>query len=244
MSASSSVTSAPLHHLSVVPPRVGPTPEPLPAHAVAALAAVAIEDLSDAVGPLYTMDAGLRPGYAGMARVVGSALTVKAPPGDNLPVYGGVGLASAGHVLVVDWRGTSHVCGGGALALAAAHRRGLAGVVIDGAWRDVDELAAQGLPIMLRARSAASGVKSALGELNVPVACGGVIVEPGDAVVGDAAGVVVIPRGHLDVVMSRITERTAAPSVAPDPEANISRLVDAYWSMHAQASSAVERSAP
>jgi regulator of RNase E activity RraA len=234
---------APLHHVSVVPPRVGPTPDPLPPQAVETLRIAPIEDLSDAVGPLYTMDPGLRPGYAGMPRIVGAALTVKAPPGDNLAVYGGIGLAWIGHVLVVDWRGTTHVCGGGALALAAAHRRGLAGVVVDGAWRDVDELAAQGIPILLRERCAASGAKIALGELNVPVACGGVIVHPGDAVVGDAAGIVVIPRRHLDLVLSSISARLTAQTAAADPEANIARLIDAHWAMHPKGTDAAERSA-
>lgn len=235
MSASGSTASSPLHHRPVVPPRVGPTPAPLPPEVVETLATAAVEDLSDAVGALYTMDSGLRPGYPGMRRIVGAALTVKAPPGDNLPVYGGLSLASTGHVLVVDWRGTAHVCGAGSLALAAAHRRGLAGVVVDGAWRDLDDLEAQGLPIVLRSRTVASGAKTALGELNVAVSCGGVVVHPGDAVVSDYAGTVVIPRAHLDLVVSTVRERSRAEAAAPDPEQNIARLVDAYWAAHARA---------
>jgi len=227
----------PLHHVAVLPPRVGPTPDALPAEAVEVLSDVAMEELSDAVGALYTMDAGMRAAYLDMPRVVGAALTVKAAPGDNLAVYGGVSLARDGHVLVVDWRGTSHTCGAGALALASARRRGLIGVVVDGAWRDIEDLAADRFPIVSRSRTLVSGGKSALGELNVPVACGGVVVHPGDAVVADCAGTVIVPREHLDRVVTALAQRAGT---TPDREAPVAQLIDAYWAQYARATGGEE----
>lgn len=153
-------------------------------------------DVSDAVGGLYTMDHGMRSLYEPAKKLIGEALTVKVPPGDNWAIHAALQRARSGSVLVVDWRGYVGGCGGGVLALVRAIREGLAGVVIDGAWRDVAELRAIGFPLYGRAVSAFSPSKREMGEINVPVCCGGVIVEPGDVIVGDYDGVAVVPRSY------------------------------------------------
>jgi 4-hydroxy-4-methyl-2-oxoglutarate aldolase len=165
-------------------------------------------DVADAVGPLYTMAGGIRPLYQPVPRVVGQALTVKACPGDNLAIHGALALAGAGDVLVVDWRGYLAACGAGAQVLAEPFSRGLRGVVIDGAWRDVDDLREHQMPVFASGVSAFSPPKRQPGEINVPVACGGVVVEAGDLVVADADGVAVVPRRHLGPIWEQVRRTT------------------------------------
>ena len=215
-----------LGHAAVVPPAGGPAPSPVDQAVLDVFAGTPATDVSDAVGRLYTMDPAIRPLYAPMRRLVGVALTVKAPPGDNWAVHAGLGRALPGTVLVVDWRGHTASCGGGHTMLQPAIERGLAGLVIDGAWRDVEEIAASGFPVCGRGVSAYSPGKRELGELNVPVSCGGVVVRPGDVVVGDADGVAVVPRAHLEAVLAALRERAAAE--ASGDGSGIARIREAY----------------
>jgi regulator of RNase E activity RraA len=181
-------------HLAVIPPRVLDGAPRLDASLLKQFARAYVPDISDAVGSLYTMDPGLRPLYSPMPRVVGQALTVKTPPGDNLTVHGALGMVQPGDVLVVDSRGYTGACATGAMSLIVPIKRGLRGVVVDGAWRDAAELRALNIPICARGLAAFSPPKERLGEINVPVSCGGVVVNPGDIVVGDEEGVVIVPR--------------------------------------------------
>ncbi|WP_228282437.1 RraA family protein [Rubrobacter tropicus] len=184
-------------------------------------AGIGATDVSDAVGQLYTMDHGMRSLYEPAGKLIGEALTVKVPPGDNWAIYAALQQARSGSVLVVDWRGYVGGCGAGVLALVRAIRRGLAGVVIDGAWRDVAELRAIGFPVYGRAVSAFSPSKREMGEVNVPVCCGGVIVEPGDVIVGDDDGVAVVPRRHARDVADALRPSEPVASIddyPPDEE--------------------------
>lgn len=189
-------------YVSVVPPRIGPSPACPDDALLHRLADVPVADVSDAVGRLYTMGPAIRPLYTPMRRVVGVALTVKAHPGDNLAIHGALATVRPHDVLVVDWLGYAEGCGSGALSLAGPRERGLAGIVIDGSWRDVDELRAADFPVFGRGEAAFSPAKREPGEINVPVCCGGVIVEAGDVVVADPAGVAVVPRRHLEPVVA------------------------------------------
>lgn len=192
--------AAPLGHRALVPPRIGPNPEPLPDRILAVYRDTPAAAVSDKVGRLWTMEPVIGPLHPSMPRLAGVAITVKAPPGDNWAVFGGLNRAFAGSVLVVDWRGHTASCGGGEKALLAGIARGLSGVVIDGAWRDVDDVAANGFPLFGRCATPFSPAKRDVGEVNVPVSCGGVVVEPGDVVVGDSDGVAVVPRRHAEQV--------------------------------------------
>lgn len=218
--------AGPLGHRGVVPSRQGTSPGPVAADVLDLFGAVTATEVSDCVGRLYTMDPGIKPLYQPMRRLAGVAVTVKAPPGDNWAVYGGLGQVFPGAVLVVDWRGHVDSCGGGQKALLPAIGRGLAGLVVDGAWRDVDEIAAMDFPICGRGRSAYSPVKRELGEVDVPVSCGGVVVEPGDVVVGDGDGVAVVPRRHLDDVVAVLGQQR--DTVEAKDEAMVDRIVTAY----------------
>jgi 4-hydroxy-4-methyl-2-oxoglutarate aldolase len=190
-----------------------------------------IPDISDAIGSLYTMDAGIRPFYEPIKRLVGRAFTVKAPPGDNISIRGALGLVQAGDVLVIDWRGYTGACGSGAGALTVPMARGLAGLIIDGAWRDTKEIQRLDFPLFSRGVNAYSPVRRRPGEINVPVSCGGVVVHPGDLIVADCEGIVAVPFAYA--------ERVADALAAYEPKRDLqdwiagqdlaqTRLADAY----------------
>jgi regulator of RNase E activity RraA len=214
-----------LGHHPVIPSRLGERPPDVPGETVEQFRGVAVPDLSDAVGRLYTMDSGIRPLYAGMPRLLGRAVTVKAPPGDNWAVHAGLSRCGEGDILIVDWRGWVEGCGSGALTAVLAMRRGLAGIVVDGAWRDIEDLRQVGLPVMGRGISPFSPAKQELGEVDVPVCCGGVVVEPGDVVIGDAEGVVVVRREWASLVADGVKRSPAMAQVNDEiPEETAARI--------------------
>jgi len=216
-------------HHAVVPPILGTHPGSIdPAH-VAALHDVSIADLSDEVGRLYTFQPGFHLLRPSMPRVIGTALTVKCPPGDNWAIHGAFELVTPGTVVVVDWRGTVDSCGAGAAALHPPIQKGLAGIVVDGAWRDLDEAAALGFPIIGLGETPYSSPKAQTGEINVPISCGGVIVQPGDLVVGDSDGVVVVPRAYVADVVAAIRARLARQAAAGGESEDVATVSGTYW---------------
>jgi 4-hydroxy-4-methyl-2-oxoglutarate aldolase len=178
-----------------------------------------VPDISDAVGALYTMSPGMGALYEPIDRLVGRALTVKAPPGDSLTVHGAITLCQPGDVLVIDWRGHVDSCSGGSGMLMGPIRQGLAGIVVDGAWRDIPDLQALNFPVFGRGTCPVSRAKSQLGEINVPVSCGGVVVHPGDLIVADAEGIVVVPRTETASVLSAVRERSKKANAARGQDA-------------------------
>ncbi len=223
---------ASLGHQPVIPPRVGESADRLEPGLLERYRNSAVTDLSDVVGRLYTVDPGLRPLYEPMRRIVGVALTVKAPPGDNWAIYGALSRARQHDVLVVDWRGYSEGCGSGVNGLIPAIQSGLAGVIVDGAWRDIPDLQSMDFPVYGRGISAFSPAKRELGEINVPVCCGGVIVEPGDVVVADREGSVVVPRRHAEEVARHLPDPEREQSTDDYPhdarEHTTEKILDAY----------------
>jgi len=203
------VTPRDFGHIPIIGPRVVRNVPRVPDALLERLRRAYMPDVSDAVGEFYTLDPAIRPLYAPMRRLVGRALTVKAPQADNLTIHGALSLVQPGDVLVVDWRGYSGGCGTGAGSLVLPIRRGLAGVVVDGGWRDAGELQGMDLPIFGRAISAFSPPKRRPGEINVPVCCGGVVVQPGDIVVADPEGIAIVPRAWAERVADSL--RSYAP---------------------------------
>jgi 4-hydroxy-4-methyl-2-oxoglutarate aldolase len=227
-----------LGHAPVIPLRVDAPPPPLDDELARQYASAAAADVSDAVGRLFTMDSGIRPLYAPMRPIVGVALTVRLPAGDNWALHGALLMAGPGHVLVVDWQGYREGCGSGAASLVEPIRRGLAGIVVDGCWRDVAELRALDFPIAGRGVTAFSPSKSEFGEIGVPACCGGVVVESGDVVVADEDGCAVVPRAHAATVAAALAARTAARRATggPHPDAaseGTDRIGRAYSAAHA-----------
>ncbi|HHY47969.1 MAG TPA: RraA family protein [Firmicutes bacterium] len=155
------------------------------------LARYSTANLADGMNGFGAMDHQIKP-VTPQRRLVGPAITVRVRPGDNLMVHRAIALSKPGDVIVVSAGGQCLNAVWGELMTAAAAKAGIAGVVVDGAVRDVSKIAEYHLPIFARGVIPCSCDKDGPGEINVPVACGGVAVNPGDIVVGDDDGVVVI----------------------------------------------------
>jgi 4-hydroxy-4-methyl-2-oxoglutarate aldolase len=154
---------------------------------------LAAATISDAMGRQNSMNHTMAPLWRG-ARVCGPALTVKSYACDNLMPHKAMQIAQPGDVMVIQANG--HLDGAiwGDLLTKSAKARGLGGVVMDAAARDRDEIEALGFPVFSTAVLPGGTYKTNPGSINVPISVAGAVVEPGDIVVGDADGVVVVPR--------------------------------------------------
>ncbi len=137
------------------------------------------------------------------SRVLGRAVTARCYPGDNLALHQAIYAANPGDVLVLDCHGYTEAGHFGDIMALACKVRGIAGVIIDGSCRDSQDIKAMGFPVFARAFNPSGTVKKSLGEVNVPVICGGVEVRPGDIVAGDCDGVVVVERENEDDVFTK-----------------------------------------
>ena len=148
--------------------------------------------ISDNMNRMHAVGSGLRPFHGG-GRMVGTALTVKTRPGDNLMVHKAIDLAEPGDVIVVDAGGETTQAIIGEIMVRLAAKKGLAGFVIDGCVRDTEAIRSGDFPVFARGATHRGPYKDGPGEINVPVSAGGMVVHPGDIVVGDSDGVAVIP---------------------------------------------------
>jgi 4-hydroxy-4-methyl-2-oxoglutarate aldolase len=150
----------------------------------------------------------IKPLYPGM-KVCGPAFTVFAPPGDNLMLHYALSVARSGDVLVVDAMGFTEMAAFGDIMATAAQARGVAGLVIDGCVRDAEVLRAMNFPVFARGANMRGPAKALPGKVAAPIVCGGVPIEPGDIVVGDDDGVLVVARGEAADVLARAKAREA-----------------------------------
>ena len=135
--------------------------------------------------------------FSANCRMAGPATTLRIHTADILMVGKALSICPKGHVLVIDGQGELNTALWGGITTASARLKGLAGVVIDGAIRDLAEIRRARLPVFARAVVPNAGGAEYAGELDIPIQCGGVVVNPGDWVIGDEDGVVVIPDGKL-----------------------------------------------
>jgi regulator of RNase E activity RraA len=156
-------------------------------------------NLADAMGRFHFMDPGIQM-KTGLP-VCGAAVTVMARPADNLMVHKAMEIALPGDVIVVNTSGNTTSAVFGELMGTSAVAAHLAGIVVDGAIRDVDALAGLGFPAFSRSVCAGGCDKDGPGEINVPIACGHTVVMPGDIIVGDRDGVVVVPLAEAEEVL-------------------------------------------
>jgi 4-hydroxy-4-methyl-2-oxoglutarate aldolase len=186
----------------------------LPADAIARLAAYAPPDLSDAMHGSYTLDPAIRPLYPFATRVAGPAVTVCAPQGAFNIIKVAMEQTRPGDVLVINaCRITAFAVWGGNVSKGMQHR-GAAAAVIDGAARDPDEAQAVGFPVFARAQATGTPLLDGPGEVNVPVACGGVVVRPGDVIVADASGIVAVPQDAVEWVLQQVAALKARHAAA------------------------------
>lgn len=168
---------------------------------LAAFADIPTATLSDAMGRHGALSSAIRPMYENI-RMVGAALTVLCFPGDNLMTHKALQMVQPGDVLVIDDGDSNSGCFGHRSALTARARGGT-GVVVSGSVRDVAALRQERFPVFARGVSPRAPQKNTPGSINVPVHVGGIVICPGDIVVGDDDGVVVIPRAMAKPVLEK-----------------------------------------
>jgi 4-hydroxy-4-methyl-2-oxoglutarate aldolase len=167
--------------------------ERVPAALVAAASKFQASILADVAGRRGTLGGGIQALSKAM-KLAGPAFTVEVRPGDNLMIHAALQLAQPGDVIVVDGKGDLSCALTGALMAAHAQKAGLAGFVMYGAVRDTDECARGSFPIFAAGANPNGPIKASAGRINWPISVAGSVVNPGDLVVGDAEGVVVLPR--------------------------------------------------
>ena len=164
--------------------------------------------LADVAGRRGTLDGRIQPLSPAM-RLAGPAFTIEVRPGDNLMIHTAMTLAKPGDILVIDGKADRTCALMGSIMINACKKLGLGGVVIDGAVRDTEELRSLGFPVYAICANPNGPTKFVPGRINWPVSCGGIAVRPGDLLVGDADGVVVVEREKAASLLDDAAKKVA-----------------------------------
>ena len=162
--------------------------------------AFAASILADVAGRRGTLDGRITP-LSNSMRIAGPAFTIEVRPGDNLMIHAAMTMAKPGDVLVVDGKADRSCALMGSIMVNACKALGLAGVVLDGAHRDTEELLELGFPFYSMGSNPNGPTKFVPGRINWPISCGGVAINPGDLIIGDADGVVVVEREKAESLL-------------------------------------------
>jgi 4-hydroxy-4-methyl-2-oxoglutarate aldolase len=164
--------------------------------------------LSDLLSRESVMEIGIRPLWNGMPRIAGPAYTVRCPAGDNLMLHAAIYRAPRGSIIVVESADSNYAVAGGNVC-AVAQKNGIAGFVVDGVIRDLAEARENRFPVFARGIIPIPGGKNMIERLNAPIRCGGILVNPGDIVVADEEGIVVVPSARTADILTKAKARAA-----------------------------------
>ena len=178
----------------------------IPAAAVTRYRKLSVATVHEAQGRVGLLSPEIRPVKEGL-KLVGRAVTVFATPGDNVMIHVAMEQCEPGDVMVVSVNSRSDCGYFGDLLATLMQARGIAGLVIDSGVRDLADLKQMNIPVFSRCISAQGTVKETLGDVNVPVVCGGQVINPSDLIIGDDDGVVVVRRHELDSVAQKSETR-------------------------------------
>lgn len=177
---------------------------------VAGFAEFPTPSISDLMNRLYTMVPAIRNMTDSNLRVLGPACTVKVYPGDNLMVHKSLDIAKPGDIVVVDASASMMTAVLGDLISTKARHRGIGGFIVDGLIRDLPAILELGdFPVFARGVTPIGPLHRGPGEVNFPISSGGIVVHPGDIIVGDLNGVVVVPQGIAADLLQRLRDRAA-----------------------------------
>lgn len=200
--------------------------ETVSADLVEAFRSLPVANVSDVMSRTAGAGAELRPYHAG-AKLCGVALTVRTRPGDNLMIHKALDLAEPGDVIVVDGDGDLSNALMGEMMMAQGRKRGIAGLVLNGAVRDLDWIRRNDLPVYAVGVTHRGPYKEGPGEINTTISIGGMVVAPGDLIIGDADGVVCVPKA--DAV--QICKAAQAKSMAEERQMKsiLDGTIDRSW---------------
>ncbi len=167
-------------------------------------------DISDLMNRLYTMTPAIHNVTNPNLKILGPACTVRVFPGDNLMVHKSLDIAMPGDIVVVDAGASPMNAVLGDLVTTKARHRGIAGFVVDGLVRDIEGIIEVNLPVFARGVTPIGPLHRGPGEVNFPIQCGGIVVHPGDIIVGDMNGVVVVPMEVAENILQRLRARKQA----------------------------------
>ncbi|MFY9285904.1 MAG: hypothetical protein WAO64_04765 [Tissierellaceae bacterium] len=162
--------------------------------------------ISDAMKGFNTMHHSIKPVYE-QTKFAGNAITVRMSSADNLMLHKAIGLAKEGDIIVVDTCGCVSNSILGEMMTISALKNGVSGIVIDGGIRDILELKEMKAPVFARCVTPSLGRKNAPGEINTPISSGGVAINPGDIIVGDANGIVVVKLSMAEDILGLAEEK-------------------------------------
>lgn len=162
--------------------------------------------ISDATNGLNNLDSAIKP-LKEEYKFAGRALTVKAAVGDNSAVQKAIRAAKEGDVIIIDAKGDTYRAMAGDFVVGMAQTMGATAIVVDGVIRDVVAIKELNFPVFSKGTTVASSGKAGVGEINVPISCGGQPVNPGDIIVGDADGVVVIPQEKAQAIYEKAVDK-------------------------------------
>jgi len=169
-------------------------------------------NINDEMNRLYCMEAAISP-LNEVESMVGTAFTVKAPIGDNLIFHKALDMAQPGDIIIVDGAGAMDRSLAGEIMITFAEKKGIAGLVVDGALRDLDGIKRCSMPVYAKGITPQGPFKNGPGEIGVPVCCGGIVVFPGDIIVGDSDGIVVIRPDDAGEVLKAAQKKLASETV-------------------------------